>query len=341
MSSHIERRKSEHIAIAQNPAMQMHLDNGLSPIRFEPMALPELHLDQIDTSVSYLGKPLAFPLQIASMSGGTKHSQQLNEAFAAVAETRNIALGLGSMRVAFQEQAKIDAFNLRHIAPRALILANMGATQLNEKNGLTLAQQCIDLAEADGIIIHLNPLQEAIQPSGDRDWRGIADKIAMLVKAIEKPVVIKEVGHGIGPTTIKQLIDIGVRHIDVAGAGGTSWAAIETQRAMNTQQHNVGHVFHNFGMTLTEVLRALHQEPVIKDSISIVASGGIRSGYDIAKALRLGATLTAAATPFLHAAIEGYDALLGLVDTWQEQLKITCLVTASQDIHALKHAKLI
>lgn len=341
MSSHIEQRKSEHIAIAQDPAMQMKLDNGLAAVRFEPMALPELHLDHIDTTLSYLGKPLALPLQIASMSGGTTHSQQLNEAFAALAETKNIALGLGSMRVAFQAQAKVDAFTLRHIAPRALILANMGATQLNEKAGLTLAQQCVDLAQADGIIIHLNPLQEAIQPSGDRDWRGVTAKIAMLIKSIDVPVVIKEVGHGIGPSTIKQLVDVGVTHIDVAGAGGTSWAAIETQRAKKTHHHNIGDVFHNFGMTLTEILQAYNQDPSLKDTISIVASGGIRSGYDMAKALRLGATMTAAATPFLHAAIEGYDTLSDLVDTWHEQLKITCLVTASKDLHALKHAKLI
>ena len=339
MSDAITQRKTEHLALAQQAKMQMSVSNGLDNVRFEPMPLPEINLQDIDTRVTFLGKPIELPLIIASMSGGTKHSQKLNEMLATVAQEKGIAMGLGSMRIAV-ENNQCSAFTLRNLAPTIPLLANLGATQLLVKNGIDNALRCIDIAEADAMIIHLNPLQEAIQPGGDTQWSGISNKIEMLVKRSPVPVVIKEVGHGIGPTSVKKLKTLGITHIDIAGAGGTSWAGIETQRAITDHSNHLGEVFHNFGIPLGTALTAINADNELCDNLHIIASGGIRSGLDMAKALRLGASTVAAAKPFLDAVQLGEKGLRALIDNWHQQLKITCLVTGSIDISRLKKATL-
>jgi isopentenyl-diphosphate Delta-isomerase len=340
-SSQITDRKREHLAIAGLPDVQMTVLNGLEAIRFEPMALPELNLDEIDTSVQFLGKTLSLPLMIASMSGGTKESQKLNEQLAVAAQASGIALALGSMRIALENPLQRAAFELRAFAPTIAILANIGGAQLRESGGVKDALQCVEIATADALIVHLNPLQEALQPNGDTRWTGIKDAIARLVLESPVPVIIKEVGHGIGPSTARALADIGVCYIDVAGAGGTSWAAIETQRLGSAEAMKLGTPFHNFGITLGEALAAFNADPQLRDALFVIASGGVRSGLDVAKALRMGAHLVSAAVPFLHAARQGNDALSDLIAQWHRQLKICCFVTGSPDINALKVAPLL
>lgn len=337
----ITDRKHEHLAIAGLPEVQMTVSNGLEAIRFEPMALPELDLDEIDTSVKFLGKPLSLPLMIASMSGGTKESQKLNEQLAVAAQASGIALALGSMRIALENPSQRAAFELRSFAPTIPILANIGGAQLREVGGLKGALKCIEIASADALIVHLNPLQEALQPHGDTRWTGIKQAIAQLVLESPVPVIIKEVGHGIGLATARALADIGVCYIDVAGAGGTSWAAIETQRLGSPEAMKLGMPFHNFGITLAEALAAFNADPQLRDTLLVIASGGVRSGLDVAKALRMGAHLVSAAVPFLHAARVGDEALSDLIAQWHRQLKICCFVTGSPDINALKVAPLL
>ena len=342
MSSHeITDRKRDHLALAGLPDVQMTRSNGLDAIRFEPVALPELDLDAIDTSSTFLGKTLALPLMIASMSGGTRESQQLNEQLAIAAQASGIALALGSMRIALEKPAQRAAFELRSFAPSIPILANIGGAQLREIGGLSGALKCIDIAGADALIVHLNPLQEALQRDGDTRWTGIKSAIGQLVQESPVPVIIKEVGHGIGPITARALADVGVRYIDVAGAGGTSWAAIETQRMGSPEAMELGTPFHNFGITLTEALVAFSADPQLNSTMFVIASGGLRSGLDVAKALRMGAQLASAAVPFLHAARRGNDAITGLISQWHQQLKICCFVTGSSDIKALKTATLL
>lgn len=340
-SRQITDRKREHLAIAGSPDVQMTVSNGLEAIRFEPMALPELNLDEIDTSVTFLGKTLSMPLMIASMSGGTKESQKLNEQLAVAAQAAGIALALGSMRIALENPRQRAAFELRSFAPGIPILANIGGAQLRETNGLKGALQCVEIAVADALIVHLNPLQEALQPNGDTRWTGIKEAIARLVLESPVPVIIKEVGHGIGPITARALADIGVCYIDVAGAGGTSWAAIETQRLGSPEAMKLGTPFHNFGITLGEALAAFNADSQLRDALFVIASGGVRSGLDVAKALRMGAHLVSAAVPFLHAARLGNEALSDLIAQWHRQLKICCFVTGSPDINALKIAPLL
>ena len=340
-SDEITGRKRDHLALAGSPDVQMTLSNGLDAIRFEPLALPELDLDAIDTSSTFLGKTLALPLMIASMSGGTSESQRLNEQLAIAAQASRIALALGSMRIALEKPAQRAAFELRSFAPTIPILANIGGAQLREIGGLNGALKCVDIAGADALIVHLNPLQEALQRDGDTRWTGIKSAIGQLVQECPVPVIIKEVGHGIGPITARALAEIGVRYIDVAGAGGTSWAAIETQRLGSPEAMKLGTPFHNFGITLTEALAAFSADPQLNSTMFVIASGGLRSGLDVAKALRMGAQLASAAVPFLHAARRGNDAITGLISQWHQQLKICCFVTGSSDIKALKTATLL
>jgi isopentenyl-diphosphate delta-isomerase len=340
-SSQITDRKHEHLALAGSAGVQMTVSNGLEAIRFEPIAMPELDLDEIDTSVRFLGKTLSLPLMIASMSGGTLESQKLNEQLAVAAQATGIALALGSMRIALENPTQRAAFELRSFAPTIPILANIGGAQLREVDGVKGALKCIEIADADALIVHLNPLQEALQPNGDTRWTGIKQAIAQLVKESHVPVVIKEVGHGIGPATARVLMDIGVHYIDVAGAGGTSWAAIETQRLGSPEAMKLGTPFHNFGITLAEALVAFDADPRLREKLHVIASGGIRSGLDVAKVLRMGANMASAAVPFLHAARLGDTALTDLIAQWHRQLKICCFVTGSADIKALKVAPLL
>jgi isopentenyl-diphosphate delta-isomerase len=340
-SRQITDRKHEHLAIAGSPEVQMTVSNGLEAIRFEPIALPELDLDEIDTSVRFLGKTLSLPLMIASMSGGTLESQKLNEQLAVAAQATGIALALGSMRIALENPLQRAAFELRSFAPTIPILANIGGAQLREVDGVKGALKCIEIADADALIVHLNPLQEALQPNGDTRWTGVKQAIAQLVKESHVPVVIKEVGHGIGPATARALADLGVHYVDVAGAGGTSWAAIETKRLGSPEAMKLGTPFHNFGITLAEALVAFDADPQLREKLHVIASGGLRSGLDVAKALRMGAHMASAAVPFLHAARLGDTALTDLIAQWHRQLKICCFVTGSPDIKALRVAPLL
>ena len=340
-SSDIHNRKTEHLTLARDPSTQMRSGNGLESIRFEPISLPEIDFSEIRIDSIFLGKPIACPIMIASMSGGTKESETLNERLAVAAQAMQIPLALGSMRIAIEQRELKKAFQLRHIAPTIPILANIGGAQLIEAGGIQRALDCAEIAAADALIVHLNPLQEALQPNGDRNWRGVGNAIKTLVEESAVPIIVKEVGHGLGTTSVKQLIDLGVAWIDLAGTGGTSWAMIEALRAGAPQRAEIGTVFADFGISAVETLNAINQEPEQYASCRFIASGGIRSGLDVARALRAGATLCSAAKPFLDAADKGPEAIESVIATWCEQLKVTCFVTGSLDIECLKHARLL
>jgi isopentenyl-diphosphate delta-isomerase len=339
--STINDRKREHLTLAGLPTMQMSVTNGLDTVQFEPCALPELDFNEIDTGCYLLGKAMTQPLIIASMSGGTRASRQLNETLAAAAEQAGVALGLGSMRIAIEQPEQCPTFQVRSIAPNIPILANIGGAQLVQPNGIKNALRCVDIAAADGLFVHLNPLQEVLQSKGDTRWRGVLNAIATLVREAPVPVIVKEVGHGIGPSAAKKLVEIGVQYLDIAGAGGTSWAAIETERARIDNTIQTGEVFHNFGINLRDSLQLIHQEGCVKEAVTLIASGGIRSGLDIAKAIRLGASFASAASPMLAAANQGENALRQLLEQWQQQLKITCFVTGCASLNELRQAPLI
>jgi isopentenyl-diphosphate Delta-isomerase len=338
--SDIRKRKSEHLDIVLDGlAAGKPGSNGLDAIRFQHNALPELHLDHVDVSTTFLGRRLRAPYLISSMTGGPARAEGINSAIAEAAGALGIAFGVGSQRVAL-EAAGSSGFDrgLRQKAGPVPILANFGAAQLKTWDGIVMAERAVDMIDADALIIHLNPLQEAVQEGGDRDWSGLLSRIEVIVKRLDKPVVIKEVGNGISGSTARRLVDAGVAVIDVAGAGGTSWAAVEGARAPDPAQKAIAMAFQEWGIStadaIVDVRRTCPTTPII-------ASGGIRDGVDAAKAIRLGADIVGQAAGVLAAAIAGPDAIIAHVNVLVAQLRIACFCTGSADLKALRTAPLL
>ena len=332
--SGIEKRKADHLTLAGSPACQMNGSNGLDTIRFEPVALPELNFAEIDSQVEFLNKPLSFPFLISSMSGGVREADRMNITLAEAAETCQVALGVGSMRIALEQKSAQSSFKLRKFAPSIPILANIGGTQLVQRNGISDALRCVELADADGIYVHLNALQELLQPGGDQDWRGVSAAIQKFVTASPVPVFIKEVGHGISASSAEMLIDLGVSWIDVAGSGGTSWSQIEHIRS---GREGVS-AFADWGVNTKEAIEAIRSK---KLSCMLVGSGGLRNGLDVAKVIRIGADMGAAAQPFLEPARSSVNKTMQIIESWEKDFKIAMFSTGSQSVAKLKTAKLL
>lgn len=325
----IVSRKSQHLELSQNPAAQTLL-SPFSLYKLKYKALPEIDLSSVDTGINLSAKRLSQPLIIASMTGGSEHALQINQNLAVACEKMQVAMGVGSQRVALENAQAEGSFKIvRKNAPTAFIFANIGGVQLNYGVGVTEVQRLIDMVEADALYIHLNPLQEALQPNGDANFSNLLGKIKDLVKQAGIPVYVKEVGHGLDIDTCEKLIDAGVSGLDVAGVGGTSWAWIEAQRANNL---NFSEWFKDFGYQTDYVLKQLAK---FKNKVKLVASGGVRSPVDGLKGLALGAHYYSAAQPFLLAALQGEDAVVELVKNWQEGLKIAmfcCGLTSTSQI---------
>ena len=272
------------------------------------------------------------------MTGGAARALSINHHLAEAAQALGLALGVGSQRVALESDNNFGLTrDLRRIAPDIPLLANLGAAQILGEQGRRLAQNAVSMIEADALIVHLNPLQEALQRGGDRDWRGVLQAIAQLVKTLEVPVIVKEVGAGISPEVAQRLAEAGVSMIDIAGAGGTSWAAVEGERASTPQQRAVAMAFADWGIPTDEALRAVrHRLP----AMPLIASGGIRDGIDAAKALRLGADVVGQAAAVLSSALHSTDAVVAHFETLIEQLRVACFCTGSANLRQLRLAPL-
>jgi isopentenyl-diphosphate delta-isomerase len=330
----LEQRKSEHLRINLEKDVSFpHLTTGLEHFRFVHNALPDLSLDDVDLTHTFLGKELRLPLLISSMTGGTAEAQRINYHLAEGAQEAGIAMGLGSLRAALEAPHLADTFRIRHLAPDILLFANLGAAQLNTGFDVKHCQLAIDLTEADALILHLNPLQEALQEDGDTDWRGLLGKIETVCHRVDVPVVVKEVGWGISAPVAKQLIDAGVAAIDVAGAGGTSWSQVEMHRAPSERLRRLCSQFEDWGLptavALVEVRAALPGVPII-------ASGGLRSGMDLAKVLALGADLGGLAGPFLKAASNSAQAVNELAAELAGVLRTVMFALGIGDVRALQ-----
>lgn len=337
--SEIERRKRDHIDIVLAGAARHSVPAGFDSIRFRHNALPEVDVDRIDLSTTFLDRPLRLPFLASSMTGGPDVSERINRAIAEAAEAMGFAMGVGSQRISLTTRDNSGLGpELRRIAPSIPIYGNLGAIQLVNGMGLEEARRAVDELEADALILHLNPVQEAVQPGGDRNWSGVEAAIERLARALPVPVIAKEVGSGISGAVALRLVACGVAAIDVAGAGGTSWAAVEGARLAGPDSQNLGEIFRDWGMPtplcLTDVRAALPEVPLI-------ASGGIRHGLDAAKAIRLGADLTAQAASLLPAAMAGTEAVVAHVQAFADALRIACLATGSKDLKALRGAALV
>ncbi|MGI9525280.1 MAG: type 2 isopentenyl-diphosphate Delta-isomerase [Hyphomicrobiaceae bacterium] len=338
--SEITRRKVEHIqAVLEGNATANSVTTGLEHIRFEHNALPDLNLCDIDLATDFLGRSIGAPLLISSMTGGPDVAGMLNLRIAEASQTLNIPFGVGSQRIAL-EGGSHSGFgpDLRRAAPDVPILANFGAAQLQSWEGPTMARRAVDMIEADALIIHLNPLQEAVQFGGDTNWGGLLEKIAVVAGSIRVPVVVKEVGAGISGAVAKRLCDVGVAAIDVAGVGGTSWAAVEGQRASSGARKQTAEVFRDWGISTAE---AICQVRGSCPKTTLIASGGLRDGLDCAKAIRLGADLAAMAAGVLPAAMSNTESLVAHLQNIIDQLRIACFCTGSGDLAQLRCAPLI
>lgn len=322
-----QNRKADHIRVCLEEDVQFHqTTTGLERYRFTHCCLPELDRDEIQLTTSFLGQSLGAPLLISSMTGGTEQARLINFRLAEVAQHYRIAMGVGSQRVAIENPQVRSTFAVRSIAPDILLFANMGAVQLNYGYGVEACQRLVDWLEANALILHLNPLQECVQTNGDVNFRGVLDKIETLCQSLSVPVIAKEVGNGISAPMVKRLLEAGVRAIDVAGAGGTSWAKVESERAKDPKQRRLGQTFANWGIPTAECITTIR---AIAPDVPLIASGGLRNGLEVGKAIALGADLAGLAFPFLQAAAESEAALYELVEVLIAELTTVLFCTGT------------
>lgn len=314
------QRKLEHIEIITKDRDTDRRRHYFDAIRLRHRALPELNLDEVETSVEFMGKRLACPLVISSMTGGDDATvRRINHHLADAAEQRQVAMAVGSQRVFFSNPKARASFALREVAPTTLLFANLGAVQLNKGFGIEECRDAVEMMDADALYLHLNPLQEAVQPEGDTEFGGLAEKIGVISWALSKPVILKEVGAGISREDVQLVISRGVRYIDVAGSGGTSWSRIEHHRQAEQSGDQTGILFQDWGIPTP---RALWELRDLRSEITLIASGGLRSGLDMAKALILGASLCGVAAPFLQPAQESAEAAIAVIDRLRRELKV-------------------
>lgn len=327
-------RKADHIRINLEEDVQFpRLTTGLERYRFVHQALPELDLAAVDTTSCLLGKTLRVPLLISSMTGGTERAEQINRNLAIGAQARGIAMGLGSQRTGLEVAATAQTFQVRREAPDILLLANLGAVQLNKGYGVDHCRRAVDMIEADALILHLNPLQEVLQADGDWNWAGLLGKIEQVCRGVGVPVVVKEVGWGISGALARRLAEVGVAVIDVAGSGGTSWSEVEYYRAPSERLRRLARAFADWGIPTAESLVAVGEAA---PHLSRIASGGIRDGIDVAKCLALGASAAGLASPFLKAAAVSAEAVVETIDLLAAEVRIAMFCAGAGNVAALR-----
>lgn len=327
-------RKNDHIRINLDEDVRSGLTTGLERYRFTHCALPEVDFKTIDLSSNIFGRELQAPILISSMTGGTKEAGAINRNLAEAAQERGVALGLGSQRVAFEQPETADTFRVRQVAPDILLFANLGAIQLNYGYGPDECQQAIDMVEADALYLHLNALQEAVQPEGDTDFSTLLSKIEVVCRVLEVPVIVKEVGWGISGETARQLVNAGIAAIDVAGSGGTSWTQVEMHRAKNAKQARLAAAFISWGIPTAEsIIQVRESVP----NTPIFASGGLRTGLEIAKCIALGAVIGGMAGPFLKAAVHSIDETIQTIEEIKREIQITMFAAGASRLQELRN----
>lgn len=333
----ISNRKSDHIRINLEKDVQSGLTTGLENYHFIHRALPEINLQDVDPAIEIFNKYLSSPILISSMTGGTDEAYKVNQILAQAAQETHVAMGVGSQRIAIEEPQLAYSFQIRRYAPDILLFANLGAIQLNYGYGVAECQRAVDMIEADALVLHMNPLQEALQKEGQTDFAGLLEKIEVICTAINVPVVAKEVGWGFSKQDISMLHQAGVAAIDVAGAGGTSWSQVEMYRAEDENLAKLASAFSDWGIPTAEVLENVVQ---VAPTMKIIASGGLRNGVDIAKCVALGASLGGMAGPFLKAAAISIEESVKLIELLKSQIISCMFATGSISINHLRQGKL-
>jgi isopentenyl-diphosphate delta-isomerase len=342
LSGRIKGRKSDHLDICLEENVQARrVTTGFEEIYLVHRALPEIERSKIDLTTSVFNHKFSAPILVEAMTGGVDKATRINSAIAAAVEKLGIGMGVGSQRAAIEYPKLERTFSVaRKMAPNAFILANMGGAQLVKEYGVKEAKKAVRMLQADALAIHLNPLQEAVQPEGDTGYSGLLKKIEDMVHALDVPVIVKETGAGISAEDAEKLENAGVKGIDIAGIGGTSWAAVEYHRAKKNRKEfheRLGEAFWDWGIptaaSLIETTQRVH--------IPVIASGGIRSGIDMAKALALGASLTGVAYPILGHAVHGAEAVEKKLQFFIEGLRNAMFLVGADSVQKLKNVSVI
>lgn len=336
-SFEIVRRKSDHIQLALHAGSQIQAKGqAFADYQLEHWALPECSLEAVNTQTEILGKVLKAPLLIASMTGGLAQGEQINRHLAEAAQYLGLGMGLGSQRVIFEVPEALKSFEVRQYAPDILLLANLGAVQLNLGFTDWHCREAVERVQADGLYLHLNPLQEAIQPGGDTDFSALSEQIAHCCAELPFPVLVKECGNGIGPHSARLLEQAGVAGIDLSGRGGTSWAWIEAQRNSDPRLQRLGTTFAHWGYPTPLALQACR---AALPQTLLIASGGIRNGLDAAKALAMGADAVSIAQPLLQAALNSTQAVIDELELFMLELRIAMFAAGAPDLTTLKQRR--
>jgi isopentenyl-diphosphate delta-isomerase len=334
-------RKTDHLRICLNENVQAKLKtSGFEDVNLIHEALPDFSLEEIDTSVNFFGRKLSMPLIISAMTGGTEEAARINASLAEAAEKFKVAMAVGSQRVALEDSSRIYSFRIvREKAPKAFLIANIGCAQLVAQ-GLEPAFKAVEMIGADALSVHLNALQEAVQLEGEAGFKGALKKLRELKENLEVPIIVKETGAGISAETARRLEDAGIDALDIGGAGGTSWAAVEYYRAREAE--DVSHeklceTFWDWGnptvISLVEARRTV--------GVPLIASGGVRSGLDVVKALALGAQCAGVALPFLKPAVKGASAVLSVLKQFREEIRVTAFLIGAKNMVELSRCPLV
>ena len=340
-------RKQEHVALtlAQDVTFR-HKTAGFERWEFQHNALPELDTSDIDPSTTFLGKKLSFPFIISSMTGGYEDATRINRQLAEVCAEKQLAMGVGSQRQALEDKKFHRSFSVvREVAPAIPLFGNIGAAEVAKLKDASPVKRLAELIGANAFAVHLNPLQEWLQPEGNPQFRGVLRGIEMLVKELSIPLIVKEIGAGISLPVAKRLVEVGVTIIDVAGAGGTSWAGVELLRRSKgkgggrnapKRQDDPGSVFWDWGIPTVDTLRQVCSLKTQVPSLTVIASGGVTNGLDMAKAFAFGADLAGSARPMLKLLeTGGQKLLLETISTWESQLRGVMFLTGSRTIQQL------
>ena len=325
-------RKLDHLRICREGNVEAGF-SGFSDVRLVHDALPECSLAELDTTVRFLGHRFASPLFIAAMTGGHPDATPINRNLAAAAERAGIGMGVGSQRAALDDPDLEDTFTVvREAAPRAFLCANLGVVQLRD-HGIEWAERAVEMIDAQAICIHANFLQEAVMPGGDHDARGCLAALAGLCHEFETPVILKETGAGISREAAGRLWAAGVAAIDLGGLGGTSWARVECLRSPDTPEARIGSRFSDWGIpTVVSLAEVAGTGPVI-------ATGGVRSGLDMAKALALGADLSGMALPLLAPAMESEEAVMHAIEGFTRELGVAMFLSGAGTVKAMRKVR--
>ncbi|MGD8505841.1 MAG: type 2 isopentenyl-diphosphate Delta-isomerase [Candidatus Bathyarchaeota archaeon] len=342
MPTQTQGRKSSHIRICLEEDVQhRNVTTGFEEIYFVHRALPEIERSCISLATTVFNHKFSTPLIVEAMTGGTTEATKINAAIASTVEELGLGMGVGSQRAAIEKPSLKRTFSIaRKKAPTAFLIANIGGPQLAKGYGVREAEKAVDMMDADALAIHLNALQEVVQPEGDTNFRGVLSKIGEIAQALDVPVIVKETGAGIAAEDAKQLASMKVAGIDVAGVGGTSWAAVECHRAKKKHdefRQGLGRTLWDWGIpTAISLIETLQSA-----SMNVIASGGIRTGTDVAKALSLGASLTGLASPILVASEKGPSEVKKTLQILIESLRNVMFLVGAESIPKLKKTPLV